>query len=530
MRNVPYVEGLPVKRPRFYYPDVKLLIIDLFCGAGGTTLGYEEAFRKLKKLAKVIACVNHDFKAIKSHRRNHKRVMHFNEDIRKLDLTDLIQLVKEWQLRCPNAKLVLWASLECTNHSKAKGGLPKNEDSRTLAWELYRYVEALNPDYIKIENVVEFRQWGPLDDEMQPIKEAKGMFFEGWREHIRGYGYQDAWTEMNAADYGAYTSRNRLFGCFAKEGLPVSFPLPTHCKREKLKKLKRKGQAGGLKPWKAVKKVLDLENVGDSLFALKYIKSRKEWRPRITSDDTYKRVLAGLKRFQHEATPYMVHRHGGTPTSKVMSVEDPSRTITTTGGGIDLVHPIFLTSYYGTGNCNASIETPAPTITTKDRCSLVSLSWIDKQYSGDRNHSSINEPCGSLLTNDKMNLVSCFGYLMVPQWSIDSNHSLENPCPTLLASMEKTETKMVTAVKGPTCLYTDKWDTPIRSELKEYMREHGIADIRIRGLVIPELKQIQGFPVDYELYGSQADQKKFIGNAVHKKVVTAWVKHLVKEL
>jgi DNA (cytosine-5)-methyltransferase 1 len=138
------------------------LIVDLFCGAGGTTTGFVQAQLDGRGIAKVIACVNHDPKAIKSHWRNHPDVKHFEEDIRTLELTELIALVKHYRDKYPNAYLILWASLECTNFSKAKGGQPRDADSRTLADHLDRYIVALDPDYIQIENVVEFMSWGHL--------------------------------------------------------------------------------------------------------------------------------------------------------------------------------------------------------------------------------------------------------------------------------------------------------------------------------------------------------------------------------
>jgi DNA (cytosine-5)-methyltransferase 1 len=84
-------------------------------------------------------------------------VVHFEEDILVLDLTKLIKVVQEAKKRYPNAKLVLWASLECTNFSNAKGGQPRDADSRTLAWGLIRYLQAIAFDYVMIENVSEFQ-------------------------------------------------------------------------------------------------------------------------------------------------------------------------------------------------------------------------------------------------------------------------------------------------------------------------------------------------------------------------------------
>lgn len=135
---------------------IKLLYIDLFCGAGGTSTGVSTARLDGEKCAKVIACVNHDANAIASHASNHSEAMHFTEDIRTLELSPLINHLQKSRAENPEALTVLWASLECTNFSKAKGGQPRDADSRTLAEHLFRYIEAINPDYIQIENVEEF--------------------------------------------------------------------------------------------------------------------------------------------------------------------------------------------------------------------------------------------------------------------------------------------------------------------------------------------------------------------------------------
>ena len=123
--------------------------------------------------------------------------------------------------------------MECTNFSKAKGGQPRDADSRTLAEHLFRYIEAINPDYIQIENVEEFMSWGDMDENGKPISMDKGRLYQRWVRNVRKYGYNFDFRILNAADYGAYTTRKRFFGIFAKNGLPIVFPQPTHCKNGK---------------------------------------------------------------------------------------------------------------------------------------------------------------------------------------------------------------------------------------------------------------------------------------------------------
>lgn len=154
---------------------IKLLYIDLFCGAGGTSTGVEHAKLGDEKCAKVIACVNHDPNAIASHASNHPDALHFTEDIRTLELGPLKEHIGWCRHYHPHARLVLWASLECTNFSRAKGGMPRDADSRTLAEHLYRYIDAIGPEYIQIENVEEFMCWGDLDENGKPVSKLCEM-------------------------------------------------------------------------------------------------------------------------------------------------------------------------------------------------------------------------------------------------------------------------------------------------------------------------------------------------------------------
>lgn len=261
---------------------VSLLYIDLFCGAGGTSTGVELAKDENgQKLAKVIACVNHDANAIASHSANHPDALHFTEDIRTLELSPLIDHVADMRRKYPEAEVVIWASLECTNFSKAKGGQARDADSRTLAEHLFRYIEAINPSYIQIENVEEFMSWGEVDENGKPISMDKGKSYQRWVRNVKRYGYNFDHRILNAADFGAYTSRKRFFGIFAKKGLPIVWPEPTHCKSGE------QTLFGSRQKWKPVKDVLDFEDEGTSIFT----------RKKPLSEKTLERIYAGLIRF-----------------------------------------------------------------------------------------------------------------------------------------------------------------------------------------------------------------------------------------
>ncbi|WP_214228608.1 DNA cytosine methyltransferase [Pedobacter sp. B4-66] len=470
-----YTEGGGFRPTLVANPEaIEFIIIDLFCGAGGTTTGFANAELNGKKIALIAACVNHDPIAIKSHWRNHPEVVHFEEDIRTLNLSGLADIVLKYRIMYPNAKVILWASLECTNFSKAKGGQPRDADSRTLAENLYMhydptkkeyytgdsYIQILNPDYIMIENVVEFMSWGPLDDRGKPVSKKSGSDWLRWRNDINNLGYHDQWKEINSADFGAYTSRNRLFGCFAKHGLPIVWPEPTHSKKPTFN-----GLFGNLEKWKPVKDVLDFDDEGKSIFG----------RKKPLSDKTLERIYAGLVKyvaggkdayllrynsmskdgsFKQTATDidnpcptiscqnrlgmcFITKYFSGKPEGKVISVDGPAGTVTCVDGQ-SLVQPIpfnpaFIAKYYGNGDNINSIDEPAGTLTTKDRLTKIQAVWLDKTFSGKANHQSIEQPAGSILTNDHHNKVTAVPFIMDSSYG-NVGRSVDEPAPTLLAS------------------------------------------------------------------------------------------------
>lgn len=612
---------------------ISMLYIDLFCGAGGTSTGVENARLDGEQCAKVIACVNHDANAIASHAANHPDALHFTEDIRTLELSPLIEHLAKCKAQYPGAAVVLWASLECTNFSKAKGGQPRDADSRTLAEHLFRYIEAICPDYIQIENVEEFMSWGDMDENGKPISMEKGKSYLRWVRNVKKYGFDFDHRILNSADFGAYTTRKRFFGIFARKGFPIVFPQPTHCKGG------HKDMFGQLEKWKPVKDVLDFTDEGTSIF-----------RDKPLAEKTLERIYAGLIKFVaggkeafmikwnsmsrngkyqapgiDEPCPvvstqnrlgvaqvcFLSKQFSGHPESKNVSVEEPAGAITCKD------HHAFISAYYGGKNHNSSVEVPAATLTTKDRLAFVSAHYGNgfnrsinepsatvttkdrfslvspffmNYYSGGGQHGSINEPCpavttvpkqrvvapifidqqygnskpssaekplGCITANPKYNLVKCcpwimntnfsnvgssieepaqtvtanrkWHYLMNPQFN-SAGGSVDNPCFTLIARMDKMPPYLVATETGRVAIEIYDTDSPMTRKIKEFMALYGIVDIKMRMLRIPELKKIMGFPEDYTLVGSQADQKKFIGNAVEVNMARVLCEALARKI
>lgn len=397
---------------------INLLYVDLFCGAGGTSTGVELARVNNEQCSKVVACVNHDKNAIASHAANHPDALHFTEDIRTLELSPLVAHVNRMKQIYPEAHLVLWASLECTNFSKAKGGLPRDADSRTLAEHLFRYIEALHPSYIQIENVEEFMSWGDMDANGKPISKDKGRLYERWKRNIKSYGYEFEHRILNAADYGAFTSRRRFFGQFAAKGLPIAWPEASHCKDGK------RDMFCNMEKWRPVKDVLDLQDEGESIFN----------RKKPLADKTLERIFSGLVKFVAGGKDaFMVkwnsmNRNGG---YNAPGIDEPCPVVSCQNRlGIANVH--FLSKYFSgdPDSKNIPITGPAHTIKCIDNHSLVTSAFLAAYYSNGDNVSSVNRPCPTVSTKDRFN---CVHPKFLCSYNFkDAGKDINAPSPTIL--------------------------------------------------------------------------------------------------
>jgi DNA (cytosine-5)-methyltransferase 1 len=303
----------------------KWFFVDLFCGAGGTTSG----IHMTRDIAEVVYCINHDKNAIASHNANYPNCIHTTEDIRTAALQPIIELVKKLRKENPGCKICLWASLECTNFTRAKAGLSKNVDSRTLAEHLFRYFE-IDFDMIWIENVREFLRWGPIRIKSKlhknyselllrpktkkepedaywfvPDKRFLSQDYNVWIDNVKSYGYNYDYKVLNAADYGCETFRKRLFIQFTKPDVGISWPSATHDKLQK----------NGLKKWKSVRPLLNLNETGESIFDKKL------------SDSSIERICMGVIKFnQKNDSQFMLSEYS---TSHTNSLESPNPALTT---------------------------------------------------------------------------------------------------------------------------------------------------------------------------------------------------------
>ena len=354
------------------------LIIDCFAGGGGASVGIEMALGRPVDIA-----INHDPQAIRMHKVNHPDTLHLTEDIFKVDLQ---RYVKGRHVS------LMWASPDCTSHSKAKGGQPRKSGLRILPWAVYKHAKAILPDVIIMENVEEIQQWGPLDENGHPIRERLGEDYKKFISAMKGLGYIFDSRELVAADYGAPTTRKRWYAIFRRDGKDIVWPEQTHFKDSEPK-------------WKQCGEYIDWSDLGKSIFD----------RSKPLADATQKRIANGIRKYILEREPYIVQDkraaafiiqyHGeqkaGDARGQLLSepiktidtsnryglvtafitkfyksgigqgCDEPLHTITTSPGHFGLVS-VFLIKYYGTGG-GQELKMPLATITTKDRFGLVNV-------------------------------------------------------------------------------------------------------------------------------------------------------------
>ena len=332
--------------------------VDLFAGAGGWSQGWREATD-----CEPMVAVNHCAHAVRLHRLNHPGTEHFLEDVWSVD-----------PAAAAAGRRVDWlhGSPDCTHFSRAKGGKPREQKIRGLAWVLVDWANSLRPRFLSLENVAEFETWGPLNDDGQPEKARAGETFGEFVAALAGLGYAVDWRVLCAADFGAPTIRRRLFLVARRDGQPIRWPEPTH------------GE-GRPRPWRTAAECIDWSIPCPSIFG----------RKKPLAEATCRRIAAGIVRFVLSAKPFLavpgnrlvaafIAQHYGGQVGK--SLRSPLPTITATDhhslvevrtGGDGKRFASFLTSYYSEGGTSSSLRRPMPAVVTHDRHGLVSVTLDD---------------------------------------------------------------------------------------------------------------------------------------------------------
>lgn len=326
------------------------IIVDNFAGGGGASTGIEMATG-----LNVDVAINHDPAAIAMHKANHPETEHYLESVWDIDP---IEVVKGRKVG------LAWFSPDCTHFSKAKGGKPIEKEIRGLAWVTLRWAATVKPRVIILENVEEFKTWGPIKDG-RPDPKRTGYTFRSFNKQLKRLGYEIDWKVLKACDYGAPTTRQRLFMVARCDGKQIEWPEPTHGDPDEINV-----QLGLKKPHRTAGEIIDWSIPAPSIY--------KRKKPLVKN--TMIRINRGIKKFIVDSdNPYIVDNHAcfiqhyythQGKEVRASGLDEPLATIPT-ANRFGLV-TAFLTKYYGSGT-GQSLHEPLHTISTRDRFGLVTV-------------------------------------------------------------------------------------------------------------------------------------------------------------
>lgn len=540
------------------------LIVDNFAGGGGASTGIELATGYSVDIA-----INHDPEAIKMHRANHPNTKHYCENVWAVDPVKA----------CNGHPIGLaWFSPDCKHFSKAKGGKPKDKNIRGLAWVALRWAGLVKPRVIMLENVEEFKTWGPLNRRHHPIKAKQGKTFERFVQQLRELGYEVEFRELIAADYGAPTMRKRFFMIARCDGKPIVWPEPTHGPADS-----EAVKAGLLKPYVGAYTQIDFSRPCPSIFdTSEEIKEKYGIRAvRPLAQKTMDRIARGLKKFVLEnPEPFIIQcNHGG--ERRPNDIREPMPTITGKHGyGIVEPYMVQIGQTGFTKDRSKDVRDPLTTIVSKNEHCLISPTLI--QYHSETSKDEvrgqgIDDPLMTVDGSNRYGLVTSFLHKYYDGGYTGAGESLENPLPTVTAIDHNsvcaaTLIQMNNHCDGrniaepiPTITAGDGHFGEVRAFLIKYYGDatgqdiekpldtvttkdrfglvtiegvdYRIVDIGLRMLEPKELYGCQGFPddyiIDHDYTGKKyprSEQVRRCGNAVCPPIPAALVKANLPEL
>lgn len=540
------------------------LIVDNFAGGGGASTGIELATGYSVDIA-----INHDPEAIKMHKANHPNTKHYCENVWAVDPVKA----------CKGHPVALaWFSPDCKHFSKAKGGKPKDKNIRGLAWVALRWAGLVRPRVIMLENVEEFKTWGPLNRRHHPIKSKQGKTFERIVQQLTDLGYEVQFKELVAADYGAPTMRKRFFMIARCDGKPIVWPEPTHGPADS-----EEVKAGLLKPYVGAYTQIDFSRPCPSIFdTSEEIKEKYGIRAvRPLAPKTMERIARGLKKFVFDnQEPFIIQcNHSG--ERRPNDIREPMPTITGKHG-YGIVEPT-LAPYMGTNTTNhpgGSCEDPLHTITTGNQQCLISPTLI--QYHSETSKDevrgqTIEDPIMTVDGSNRYGLVTSFLHKYYDGGYTGAGENMKNPLPTVTAWDHNSVVtanliQMNNHCDGrnmrepiPTITAGDGHFGEVRAFLIKYYGQgtgqdikapldtvtaqdrfglvtingvdYQIVDIGLRMLEPRELYGCQGFPddyiIDHDYTGKtypRSEQVRRCGNAVCPPIPAALVKANLSEL
>ena len=396
------------------------LIVDNFAGGGGASTGIELATGKSVDIA-----INHDPEAIRMHKANHPNTKHYCEDVWQVDPIKA----------CKGHPVGLaWFSPDCKHFSKVKGGKPKDKFIRGLAWVACRWAGLVRPRVIMLENVEEFKTWGPLNRGHHPIKAKQGKTFGKFVQQLQNLGYEVQFRELVAADYGAPTMRKRFFMIARCDGYPIIWPEPTHAPRDS-----EEVKAGLLKPYVGAYTQIDFSRPCPSIFdTAQEIKEKYGIRAvRPLAPKTMERIARGLKKFVLDnPEPFIIQcNHGG--KRKPNDIRVPMPTITGKHGyGIVEPYMVQIGQTCFAKDRSKDVREPLTTIVSKNEHCLISptlIQYHSETAKGEVRGQNIEDPIMTVDGSNRYGLVTSFLHKYYDGGYKGAGESVENPLPTVTA-------------------------------------------------------------------------------------------------
>jgi DNA (cytosine-5)-methyltransferase 1 len=499
-----------VRRPIIRAFGASELVVDNFAGGGGASTGIEAAIGRPVDIA-----INHDPEAIAMHAANHPETRHYCENIWEVDPA----------VACAGRPVGLaWFSPDCTHHSRAKGGKPRNQEIRGLAWVVIRWARAVRPRAIFLENVEEFQGWGPLRDDGTPDPGRAGETFRAWLAELAGLGYSIEFKSLVAADYGAPTTRRRFYLIARADGAGIAWPDHTH----------GKGRADA---WRPAAEIIDWSLPCPSIFE----------RSRPLAEATQRRIAEGIRRFVlGAAEPFImpVRSHGGGGNDP-RDIGLPLRTVTCTKRGeFALVAPALVQRSWGERPGQRpramDIGKPLGTVVAGGIKHALVAAFMTKHFGGPNGHPAVGHglqmTLGTVTARDHHAMTATL--LVKNNFGVKPCQTIEEPLHTITTQHNKFAEVRAFLIKyygsgtsKQASLPLDTVTTRDRFGLVTIAGEdYEIADIGMRMLAPHELFAAQGFPDDYriapEVNGrplTKTAQIRCAGNSVCPPVAEALV-------
>jgi len=487
------------------------LIVDNFAGGGGASTGIELATGMSVDIA-----INHDPEAIRMHKANHPYTKHYCESVWNVNPVEV----------CRGHPVALaWFSPDCRHFSRAKGGKPKDKNIRGLAWVALRWAGLVRPRVIMLENVEEFRTWGPLNRNHRPVKSRQGNTFRQFVRQFKELGYDVEYRGLTAADYGAPTMRKRFFLIARCDGQPIVWPEPTHAPSDSAEVA-----AGIKKPYEGAYTRMDFSLPCPSIFdTAEEIREKYGIRAvRPLAPKTMERIARGLKKFVLEnPEPFIIQcSHGcgtdgpcmvqtgqtGFAADRSRDIKDPLTTIASKNEHC-LISPTLI-QYHGETNENEvrgqTVEKPVMTVDGSNRYGLVT-SFLSKFYKTGTGQD-VREPLGTVTADAGGGHFSEVRAFLIKYYGGATGQDIKNPLDTITAA--------------------DRFGLVTVNGI-----DYQIVDIGLRMLEPKELYGCQGFPDDYIIdhdYTGKTyprnEQVRRCGNAVCPPIPAALVRANLPEL